>query len=369
MKILYTTDQIYKHGGIEKVLSQKANWLAENGGHEVYILTHSQKGNAPVYPFSPKIQFQDLGINYEDGVSYFHPSSLKKAIFHREELRRYLRKLNPDVLISCSFGPDFYFLPYIEKFIPKIKEFHSSRFYDIKPRTAKEKLLSVLASRAETAYDALAVLNPDEKLYYHNKQVTVIPNPAESVPESAVLNKKRVIAAGRISPVKNFSALVSVWEMLHKEFSDWQLHFYGEDYLDTKSQLEQQIAEAGLAQVIRFMGVSKDMKKTLSEYSIYAMTSETECFPMVLLESLSVGLPAVTFDAPTGPKHIVTAGKDGFVVPHHNLSIFAEKLKLLMRDVELRKKMGAAAKENARRFEISAVMQQWQQLFDQLVNP
>ena len=49
MKILYLTDQTYFHGGIEKVLSQKANYLAEVSGDEVTIVTYNQQNKIPVY--------------------------------------------------------------------------------------------------------------------------------------------------------------------------------------------------------------------------------------------------------------------------------------------------------------------------------
>ncbi|MCB4234505.1 glycosyltransferase [Kaistella anthropi] len=97
------------------------------------------------------------------------------------------------------------------------------------------------------------------------------------------------------------------------------------------------------------------------------MTSETECFPMVLLEALSVGLPVISYDSPTGPKHILTNESDSFIVPYKNSAIFAERLKQLMSDENLRKQLGIHAKINAERFEISKVMAQWKDLFDNLI--
>src|SRR5690606_10305629 len=119
---------------------------------------------------------------------------------------------------------------------------------------------------------------------------------------------------------------------------------------------------------VKFMGITRDLKGEMNNYSIYGMTSETECFPMVLLESLSVGMPIVTFDCPTGPRHIVTSNEDSFLVPNKDVNEFAMKLSTLMNDESLRKDMGRKGIMNIKRFEIERVMQEWANLFHRLIS-
>ena len=331
------------------------------------IVSYNQQGNKSCYALSPKISLIDLGINYEIGKSYFHPHNVKKIPQHRTALKSILSQHQPDVVISCNFGPDFYFLPSLEIQIPKIKEFHSSRFfYHGSATNLKKQLLHRLNRITEQKYHQLVVLNESEPPYYQNKQIAVIPNPAKILGERAAVSSKKIMAAGRISPVKNFGDLIEAFARIAKGCPDWELHFFGEDYIGTQLKLEGQISELGLRDQIKFKGVSPDLKREMQNYSIYAMTSETECFPMVLLESLSVGLPVISYDCPTGPKHILTNEEDSFLVPYKNLDIFTEKLKLLMIDVELRKKMGTKGITNVQRFSIDKVMHQWKELFNSL---
>lgn len=349
------------------MLSQKANWLAARKGLEVMILTHSQNGNAPVYSFDERIKFYDLAINYQDGISFFHPSSLAKALKHQMALKVFLKQYKPDVLISCSFGPDFYFLPHIEKKLPKIKEFHSSRFFQFQRASSfKDKFLQKLSSISEKKFDCIVVLNPDEKKFYNSDKIEIIPNPAETASYRAKSTSHKALAAGRISPVKNFEELINAWALIHSKFPNWELHFYGEDYLETEAKLQKQINHLGLTQVVKFKGVTQNLRQTMQDYSIYAMTSETECFPMVLLEALSVGMPVVTYDAPTGPRHIVTNSEDGFVVPYNNLDNFAAKLQTIMSNEDLRRNMGINGIENVKRFSIDKVMKRWLNLFEEV---
>lgn len=367
MKILYLTDQIYLHGGVEKVLSQKANYLADVSGDDVVIVTHNQQGKQPVYQFSEKIEIIDLGIDYEIGKSYFHPDNLKKIPKHKAALTKLLKIYQPDVVISCSISPDYYFLPTLEKNIPKVKEFHSSRYFNsIRKSTLKNSLMSRMDEWTEKRYNRLIVLNEDEKHFYRSDRISVIPNPVESSDIQSNPLAKKILAAGRISPVKNFAELIDIFAFICKDDYDWELHIWGSDYVGTQKKLQDKINAYGMTNRIKFMGITADLKKEMENYSLYALTSETECFPMVLLEALSVGLPVISYDAPTGPKHILTHEADSFIVPYNNSVIFANQLKVLMMDANLRKEMGGRAKINAQRFEISKVMAKWKELFNQL---
>lgn len=367
MRVVFLTDQTSLHGGVEKVLSQKANYLAEVSGDEITIITYSQKRRQPVYPFSEKIRFIDLGVNYEIKKSYFHPANLKKIPQHIKRLGKVMKGLRPDIVVSCSYGPDFYFIPYIQQSVPKIKEFHSSRYFDHQQKGSwKDQILKRWSAATEQKYDHLVVLNEDERPYYASENVTVIPNPAERCSFTTAGTAKKIMAAGRISPVKDFGELIDMFEAVHREFPDWELHFWGEDYIGTQGKLQAQIEKLGLTERIKFMGTTADLKTEMLNYSIYAMTSITECFPMVLLEALSVGLPVISYDAPTGPKHILTPGSDSCLIPYGNSAIFVAQLNQLMRDEDLRIQMGVNAKVNSERFAISAVMKQWTALFQAL---
>jgi glycosyltransferase involved in cell wall biosynthesis len=86
---------------------------------------------------------------------------------------------------------------------------------------------------------------------------------------------------------------------------------------------------------------------------------------MVLLEALSVGLPCISYSCPTGPAHIISPEQDGYLVSNHNQEAFVEKVLFLIRNPEIRKQMGAQAKQNVLRFSLDNVMSHWIALFNQ----
>lgn len=366
MKIVFSTDQIYRHGGIEKVMATKANYFAEELGYDVVILCCEQRSNKPCYSLSDKIRLVDLGINYHRQKSYFAPDNLLKVPSHLYKLNQKLKELEPDVVIVCNFGFDHYAFPFFYKKAKKIKEFHSSRYFDEVIRDQNMTVLKKLNYRfndwIESKYDHLVVLNKDEVPYYRSNNVVVIPNPINIPREVALLEKKQVVAAGRISPVKGFDKLVEAWKIVHSRAPEWELHIYGEDYVGTQKKLEMLIKENDLDQVIYFKGISSNMSQTLQEYSVYALSSVTECFPMVLLESIAVGLPIVSFDCPNGPRNIISVEEDGFLAKNQNVEDLAEKILFLVQNITLRKKFGANAKKNSSKFATAIVMQDWSNL-------
>ena len=104
----------------------------------------------------------------------------------------------------------------------------------------------------------------------------------------------------------------------------------------------------------------------MNEASLYVMSSQTECFPMVLLEAMSCGLPIVSFDCPCGPKNIVKEGEDGLLVKNGDVNLLSEAVLRLISNEEYRLKMGKSARQNILRFDKDIIMKKWEHLFNKL---
>lgn len=368
MKIVYNTDQIYQHGGIEKVMATKVNYLVAQSDIEVFVVTTEQKNHAPCYPLDTRVVLVDLHVNYDRTQSYFSFTNAKKALVHIIRQRRLYKKIQPDVIISPNYNFDHFWLPFIKPKKSKLfKEIHSSRFQE--PLLRKQKgflnwLHWKLQDWIEGKYDKVIVLNKDEALYRPHNNVVVLPNPVESFAGTAKLDSKKVMAAGRIAPVKGFDQLIQAWALVHQQCPDWELHIYGDDYNGTLLDLNALIATLGLQDVVQIKSSVPNLMLTMQDYSIFALSSQTECFPTVLLESLVVGLPIVSFDCPNGPRNILKANQDGFLVSEHNISQFAGALLVLIQNKELRIQMGVNARENSDRFHVTTIMQEWLQLIN-----
>ena len=65
MKIIYTIAGFYRAAGMERILSDKANYLAGKG-YDILIVTTEQRGRPAVFPLDSSIRMRDLNINYEE---------------------------------------------------------------------------------------------------------------------------------------------------------------------------------------------------------------------------------------------------------------------------------------------------------------
>lgn len=221
---------------------------------------------------------------------------------------------------------------------------------------------------------ALVVLTDDDRADYAsllagtNTVVTRIPNAvppafgaARADPASRV-----VVAAGRLVEQKSFDRLIEAFGLAAHSRPDWHLRIYGSG--PTEESLRRQIAELGLEGTVTLMGRTTDLGTEMARGSLFALSSRWEGFPMVILEAMSTGLPVVAFDCPTGPAQMITHGHDGLLVGDGDVPALAAALARLMEDEGQRRKLGAAARETARAYELPEVGRQWDALISRLTD-
>ena len=70
MRLAYCIPALYFPGGMERVLTLKANYLAALPGYEVHIIITDGKGREPYFPLDPSVNVHQLDINFEEMYRY-----------------------------------------------------------------------------------------------------------------------------------------------------------------------------------------------------------------------------------------------------------------------------------------------------------
>ena len=148
------------------------------------------------------------------------------------------------------------------------------------------------------------------------------------------------------------------------EYSDWRLDIFGQG--EWKEMLERMIQEKGLADSAHINKPTNDIWNEYAQSSMLVMSSHFEGLPMVMIEAMTCGLPAVTFDFKCGPKDIIEDGENGLMVPEGDVPALTEAMKRLMSDESLRRKMGTEALKIKEKYSEEAVMGRWIRLFEKL---
>ncbi len=377
MHIAYCIAGFYRAAGMERVLADKANSLAELG-HRVTILTTEQKGRPYAFPLDARVNLRDLGIGYEDNNG---SSLLDKLIHypgkqrrHQKALEKVLEELHPDITVSM-FCNEVNLLPRLHDGSHKILEVHFSRFKRLQyARGGLWGLADRLRSRQDEKltrrYERFVVLTQEDRQNWGgNNNIRVIPNPVRFRPQAPVLlESKTVIAVGRFTHQKGLDRLIDAWKIVYEKLGEttgWRLWLVGDGEL--RQDLQQQIERNGLEKVIRLGTVESNMEKVYESASIVALPSRYEGLPMALLEAQTFGIAAVAFDCQCGPKEIIENGVTGFLVPEGDVQALAESLFRLMTNPSMLHNMGQAAWQQSARWRPEPIMQQWLNLFKEIL--
>ena len=372
MHILYNIAGLYRPAGMERVLTDKANWLVSHG-HRVTILTTEQQGRPNAFPLDAHVQTQDLAIGYEDnnGGSLLdklvhYPAKQRR---HRKALEAVLKDVKPDIAISM-FCNEVNLLPRIKDGSKKVLEVHFSRFKRLQyGRKGLWALVDGYRSRQDLRlvkkYSRFVVLTEEDKAYWGDTgNIQVIPNPVNFEPATpAPLDTKTVVAVGRYSHQKGLERLISAWSMLKK--NGWKLRLVGDG--ERREALEKQIDTLGLKDTVVLGKEESDMAAVYGGASIVALSSRYEGLPMVLLEAQAFGVPVVSFDCKCGPREIVEDGKTGLIVPEGDIYALAKALERLMENDAFRKEMGQNAFRSAGKWRTDAIMEKWTTLFQEIL--
>lgn len=379
MRLLYFIPALFNHGGMERVLTSKVNYLVEKLDYHISIVTTEQMSKKCYFSLSEKINLIHLDLDFN---GHFEKALIPKYISHKQKMKLYRKEvqslvdtLKPDVLISLG-GKEIDFLYKLKTDAAIVCEMHFSmnirtQFMLARKRGLFWKVLGNIRTNqlqyATRKIDKLIVLTNQDKKQWDktNKNVLHIPNPATfEIRELKNTDNKIAIAVGRLDPQKGYTMLIDTWSIVREKHPDWILNIFGTG--DLQEQLENKINALELNGYVNLKGKSDEIENEYLKSSFFVMSSIYEGLPMVLLESMSCGLPVVSFDCEWGPRELITNEYNGFLVETADVNQLANKICYLIENPEQRMTMSVNAQKVAKKYDISIIMNKWDELFKEL---
>lgn len=252
------------------------------------------------------------------------------------------------------------------------KSFKSSIYFRIDrwclPRY--EKVICVSPDLHEAAIKAgvpedraILIENGIDLPHYARTQTIAQAKRHYGVPEDRLL----IAAVGRLAPEKNFTMFIRAAAQLLNEGHDLSVAIAGDGH--SQADLQAEIDRTGHADRIRLLGFVADPRPLYEAADIYALSSDREGLPNVLLEAMSYGVPVLS-TAVAGVPRLIQNDQNGLLVPMKDQAAFTGALRQLVAGPELRKRLGQAGYETIEsRYTFQARMDKIAQVYESMNIP
>ena len=301
-------------------------------------------------------------------------------IRHAQELRRLIDRLGPFDLVHAhsSKAGALLRLALLRSSTPRVYTPHA--FITLDPElnpvargvyTAAEWLLArtggliICVSEHERRHALKLGISPEQLTVVHNGIDHQDPVDRESVRRELELDADTLCigTVGRLSHQKAIERLVSAYAISQAAQQNSALVIVGSG--EGQARLVRQVANLGLKGKVRLTGPG-DGPRLMAAFDVFALSSRYEACPYVLLEATDRGLPVVMTNT-GGAGSIVVDGHNGYVVAQDDLEAFASRLGALASDADLRRRMSAAALEQASRYSLDAMVEQTLRVYVQAI--
>lgn len=346
MKIAYVMETLAICGGLERIMTDKMNYLAGNRLCEVVLIEVYDYPGGDAFELSPLVKRVRLGIKK-------HSSKIVKPMTFWQVTHRVaevIQQEKPDVMTSAGL---------LGVYLYGLRRYGCRMIYEShQPRFTMP--LPWLVRRMEQNVDTVVCLTDgDAAEYRHARRVTVIPNYLSltaSTDVETASQQHRIVALGRLEKANGYDLLIRAWQQIYHDLPDCSLHIYGEGR--EHEPLQTLINALQLEESVTLHSATDNPAAVYRSADIVCVTSEYEGFSLVIIEAMAHGVPVVACDVPHGPRHLLAEGRGGLLV-ERNAEAIGKAVLAIENDPELHSRLASEGPAIAARYSRERVMRLW----------
>lgn len=362
------------YGGAERAIISEANMLVEQ--YDVEIACAYKLYETPAFPLDQRVKVRYLSetlkpnkeelkhaIHDKNALAILREGIMSVRVLHyrRSAIKKIIQKTDADVIVSTRYIFHKILGKYKKPGVVSIAQEHNHHNND-------EKYIQKMVTSVQ-GIDYFMPVSKELTEFYAKRmsqgKCVFIPHSLEYIPEQvSSLTEPMLISVGRLSQEKGYLELIQVFSELSKQYTQWKLHIVGDG--DERCKIEEAIRTHKLESQVVLHGYQSKayINELLAKSSIYVMTSFSESFGIVLIEAQSFGIPCIAYDSARGALEIIKDEENGYLVPDRNREEMCNKIKSLMDNFALRKRLGQNGRENSLQYAAENIKKQWFEFID-----
>lgn len=382
MKILFIIKSFAMKAGVERLMSDKMNYMAEHG-HIVTLLTYEQGNHSRPFALNENIKHIDLDTRFFTLKKYALPRRLIEHVRLRRTFKKRLQKvvndLQPDIINTTTYSINLIgILLNIHCSAKRTIESHVSFDSILKEDDYKGKGILHTIARYYDAYyfnklkrfDAFFALTKGDALQWEEyiHKVYVIPNPLTAYPEQIKNHDDthyRIICAGRLNYQKGFDLLIEAFSLIADKCPKWHIDIFGSG--EEEQSLHDLIIQKDLKDRIFIHSATDHLFEEFQNSDFFVFSSRYEGWGLVLVEAMACGIPAISFRCKYGPEDIISNEVDGLLVKDGDIQELADKIFWMISHQQQCKIMGNKARESVIKYKKDPIFQKWLTILNNLV--
>jgi glycosyltransferase involved in cell wall biosynthesis len=172
-------------------------------------------------------------------------------------------------------------------------------------------------------------------------------------------NVPLVVTAGRLVHQKGMDILLRAFRMVRDVTASKLLILGGGEKREDLVSLSQSLH---LSEDVVFLGMQMNPFKFMRKAAVFCLASRYEGLGNVILEAMSLGVPVIVTDCPSGPSEIIEGGRYGILVKPEDPGAIAEALLRVLSDRGLQQTLSSLSLERAQDFSLDAQLSQWEEI-------
>lgn len=370
IKLLFIPYTMTNGGGAEKVLALLVNNL-DSEKYDIRVQEVHQYFNE--ISLAPHVKLGKPFINNKK--DFLSKVSHRVTLFLLEHFPIVLKKiykLDCDVVIPFNYQLPSFMLPAFKK-EKKIAWFHTDIFDLDKMKIDKErqrkawKKADTIVTISNNSLRSLSIIFPElmpkVRIIRNGINCDDIRKKSKDFCDFNFGNVPTFVCVGRLDENKNFSLVIQAVSVLKKRGIECKLILLGQG--EKESDLKKQAETLGISDRVFFLGYQSNPYSYIARSKALCISSYSEGFPTVALETMALGIPFVTTKV-SGASEELSDNENCGLVSDWNADEYADKLQKLLTDSKLYGHMSKNCLEKVKDYSVEHYVSSFENLLSDL---